>query len=276
MNKSLENYEPDKNQFDYEDQKQLIKNSEIEGTVVLIDMTNSTQLKSDDAFPGWVTYIEKFHKLIFECFENKGLKEKVKWYKFLGDAYMFFFSKSENCKKTMIKDLEKPDILSIFEEIMNQFWEFYKSYSKRDRGKPKDRHFREITCAITCGSEITNWAQIIDDNNENFDPIGAPIDLCFRISNIAGPGQLLVSKKFFSELPKKNQEKFEKITIKKNTLKGFPKENEIYYCLPNDEQRNYIVSKENVDLIEETDTMTTKVKVRLLRKKIEHLENFKR
>ncbi len=76
---------------------------------------------------------------------------------------------------------------------------------------------------------------IIDTNysNKHFDPI----DRCFRISKIAGPGQILVSKNFHAKKldTEKNQslcQKFEKIAIQEGTLRGFPAETEIYYLRP--------------------------------------------
>ena len=167
---------------------------------------------------------------------------------------------------------------------MNDYWEFYKTYSKRKKGSQSHIEFRQITCAIDYGKEIINWYRIIDDNlgneTDRFDPIGAPIDRCFRISNLAGPGQLLVSEDFYNKIPEEERKKkeegkegaLEKISLAKDSLKGFPNETHVYYVVPPEEQIDHILDDSNVELVEKAKNMTTKAKIKLLRIKKKELE----
>ncbi len=258
----LKDFEPAKN---ITDQLKFIKQAEISGTVVIIDLTNSTGLKENKQFPGWLPDFHKFHEIVFGKFKDKG----VKWYKFLGDAYLFFFSKDSQKVPSIINYLEHEEIYSICKSIMNSFWNHYKDFSPREKGGKKHIEFREITCAIDTGSEILNWATEIDDNKDSFDPIGSTIDRCFRISNLAGPSQLLVSRQFFKALTtisRDYEKEFENINLSK-ALKGFTdKEKNVYLSIPSEEQINYFLSDDNVDLVEEIDPMTTKLKLHLFRR----------
>ena len=103
------------------------------------------------------------------------------------------------------------------------------------------------------------------------------IDRCFRISGIAGPGQLLLSKNFRDRLDGEINDsgKLEKISLKKDSLKGFPDEEEVYYLVPPEEQIDYILDENNVELVENAKTMSNKTKIRLLRIKKKELEGKK-
>ncbi len=267
MTEGLQNFSP-KNKI--ADQTRGFKEAEIQGVPILFDLTASTQLKQQQGFPNWLHDLMKFNEIIFDTF-----REHAKWFKFLGDAYLFFFP-DKDCEKNCpnLKIIAAHEIIDFCENVMNDYWNYYKIYSPSERGAKQQLNFRQITCAIDYGGEIINWWQFIDTNysNKNFDPIGPPIDRCFRISKIAGPGQILVSKNFYAKKLdiEENQslcQKFEKISIKEGTLRGFPAETEIYYLRPPEEQIEYILDEKNVELVETAQPMTTKVKMRLLRNK---------
>lgn len=246
----------------FEDNKRIIKESELSGIVVIFDLTNSTDLKIQRGFPGWVNDLEKFHEIVTQTM----LGFEGKWNKFLGDAYLFFYHTGKKGKVPSDISVKGTDyVLNACIETMNRFWEFYSIYKEREKGEEKDKNFREMTCAIDMGNEIINWRQIIDDNVEKFDPIGTPIDRCFRISKIAGPSQLLISKDFYENLCDENKHRFLRIHIKEDTLKGFKNEDTVYYYRPSQNIINYILDDKSVELIENSKPMVVKAKIKLLR-----------
>lgn len=258
-----------------EDEKRKVKEMEIEGVVLIFDMTSSTALKVKHGFPGWVPYLDKFRRIVEEFFPV----EDVIWKKFLGDAYMFFFQVDDLGENTNDRlrmsqiPWKKPDwIYSASKQVMDSYWEHYQIYSKdRRRGDPKPLEFREITCAIDFGREIINYSELESDHAV-FDPIGTPVDRAFRISSLAGPGQLLISKSFFNKLSYENQRELIKISIKKGTMKGFPDDNEIYFREPPPDQMEYILNQNQVELVEEASVLSTKAKMKILGRRIRKLE----
>lgn len=251
-----------------EDLKRRVKESALKGFIVFFDMTNSTRLKGNRGASAWVPEFLKFHRLVTDVFQT----EKAAWKKFLGDAYMFFFldSAEKNREIAGVGARSAREILEDCQAVMQSHFEFYKPFAaERMRGNPADTNFREITCAIDWGGDIINWSEQIDDSGP-FDPIGMPVDRCFRISSIAGPGQLLVSPDFMQRLRQETAEVdgFEKLSFPKKTLKGFENEEHVYYWVPPEEQINHILSDNQVELIEETKPMSVKAKIRLLRRRI--------
>lgn len=248
---------------DPEDEKRIIKASEFSGFPILFDLTGSTELKRNREFPGWVSDYRKFHELVLDPF----LQRKVQWKKFLGDAYLFFFSKDRDKIPDSITSIEPDEILDLCCAVMDKFWDFYECYKERVKGDKKQIDFREITCAIDYGGEIVNWYSLIDDGDRKglFEPIGKPIDRCFRISGVCGPGQLLVSGSFYELLSKSKRETFQKLSIRPRSLKGFDDVTSIYYRLPPQKQREYILSEAAKELVEEAKPLSVKAKLRLLR-----------
>ena len=258
--KDLKCYEANLN---IEDEKHSIKENELYGSVVVFDLTSSTMLKQDRGFPGWISDLKKFQRVIFNTFTP----EISKWSKFLGDAYMFFFP-DERDDNSILATIEADELIKKCKKVMDDYWNFYKIYSSRERGGKKSIDFREMTCAIDYGGEVIDWFKQTDDSKSKFDPIGKPIDRCFRISSIAGPGQTLISRSFYekneTELSS-TENTFIKINLAKNTLKGFPEENFVYYLKPSKKQSEYILDDTNVELVEDSKDMITKAKLKLLR-----------
>ncbi|WP_040508376.1 hypothetical protein [Leptospira wolffii] len=260
----------------YEDFKRDLKKSELVGIVVLFDMTSSTDLKVQQGFPGWVTYLEKFSQIIETSFP----REKFVWRKFLGDAYLFFIpSANENRPERLDKlknnhqivPISAEEIFILCKRVMDSYWEFYSPFSKRKRGESKSSEFREMTCAIDYGGEIINWSEFLDADGV-FDPVGKTVDRCFRISSIAGPGQLIFSKDFKNLLEKGNtesllQDEYCKFSFPAGTLKGFPTDDHVYYRVPNEDQVEYILSPDHVELVERARHLSIKAKIKLLEKR---------
>ncbi|AVV50602.1 hypothetical protein [Leptospira santarosai] len=256
----------------YEDFKRDLKQSELIGTIILFDMTSSTNLKVKLGFPGWVTYLEKFSSIIEESFP----REKFKWRKFLGDAYLFFIPSEDNESELLtglknvyqMSPLSAREIFSLTKQVMDSYWNFYKPYSKRERGQNKNSEFREITCAIDFGGEIVNWSQF-QDTEGVFDPVGSTVDRCFRISSIAGPGQLLFSKDFKTQLEDDtlnplNKSEYFKLSFPQGNLKGFPLDDSVFFRIPRKDYINHILSPNQAELIELSQPMSIKAKIKLL------------
>lgn len=258
----LKNFKPSP---DYIENIKNLKQSEIEGVLVLIDITDSTKLKVKRGFPSWIADYKKCHDLIVNAF----LREDVTWYKFLGDAYLFFFSNDKEKVPHYITHKSCAEIFDICQKLMADFFDYYEMFRDRPKGKAKNPEFREITCAIDYGKEILNWLNVIDDNKDSlFDPIGPPVDRCFRVSSQAGPGQLLTSRAFYEKLTGESPNhsaKFEKMTLRES-LKGFRDEYSVYYSIPDEKQLHHILDDNNVDLVEDSKIMSLKAKIRLFRR----------
>ena len=82
-------------------QTKAIKQSEMSGVVVIFDLVASTKLKSKKQFPGWVSDLTHFYKIISNHFSL----EKTQWSKFLGDAMMYFFPDPDCNKQTDLSSL---------------------------------------------------------------------------------------------------------------------------------------------------------------------------
>lgn len=251
-------------------QLELANLSKITGTVIIFDLTDSTKLKEDKKEGmEWIKDYTDFFDIVAEPFNKQG----ITWKKFLGDAFLFFIPEKANINHpTPIKIKEHislEEIVKICTGIMESYWEEYKVYKKTDKGEEKNKDYREITCAIDYGSEVINWYQLMDDIDD-FDPIGRTVDKAFRISGIAGPGQFLLSKEFMDKLDKSKEEreKYIKISIEEDTLKGFPKEQAVFYHIPSEDKKDYILSENNVFLIEKRRSMETKGLIKLLRREL--------
>lgn len=259
-----------------EDTKRRIKEAELSGAVVMVDMTASTDLKLAREFPEWVPFLLKFREIVHEAFPPDEYPDQ----KFLGDAFMIFIFVDEESKaKTSFKDRKTrkaKEILDSCRELMQRHWKFYSVYNKeRSRGTKKPVAFREITCAIDFGSNIIDSASFFSDNGNYLDPVGVPVDRCFRISSIAAPGQLLFSEEFYQLLLQQgvpgNPGRYpdtEKISLAPDMLKGFPDVTHVYYSVPAGEIVKQILDPAQVELVEKGKSMAAKVKIRLLRNEL--------
>ncbi|MES0489180.1 MAG: hypothetical protein ABUK01_04260 [Leptospirales bacterium] len=266
----ISNYRKSTGVDSYLKQKNLAQDAKIEGVVILFDIVNSSGLKECKQFPNWIEDYTRFIDLITKPFADLG----IVWHKFLGDAFMFFIPTRPD--KKIHKDLKHMSFIETYnlcKLVLTNYWSEYKTYSEiAGRGHCKHDNFREITCAIDYGKDIFNWYQLLDDQSEDFDPIGKTVDRCFRYSSIAGASQLLVSEYFYEELKKENKsssidESFIKVSLKNGTLKGFDNVHKVYYSVPDQDIIDYYTNDDNVKLIEHSKAMDVKVKLKLLRLK---------
>ncbi|EMN48298.1 hypothetical protein LEP1GSC088_3735 [Leptospira interrogans str. L1207] len=230
-------------------------------------------MKKLKPFPNWIEDYIPFFSIVTETFEEK----EILWYKFLGDAFLYFIPEEDNQNyPKQLKKLTSSEIIDLCRKVMDKYWIKYKNYKNKDsKGAEKHVNFRELTCAVDFGDEIINWLQLLADNEHNFDPIGKTVDRCFRISSYAGAGQILVSKHFFEKLITNfpnEKDNFHRIHIKKGSLKGFDEETLIYYDNPSNEKLDYFIEEKNSSLIENSTEMDIKVRIRLMREKINKLE----
>lgn len=256
-----------------EDLKKLAQDSKIYGTIVIFDLVNSTKLKQQKEFPNWIEDYIPFYDIITKPFSIKG----IEWYKFLGDAFLFFIPEAIGSYPSVLKPLSVDKVYDVCKTVLKEYWEYYSLYKEKEfKGGEKHINFREITCAIDYGNEVFNWCQLVDDNAEKFDPIGKTIDRCFRFSSLAGSGQLITSEYFYKrliDLDTSLKNEFELIHFKEGTLKGFPKIKDVYYSKPDDTRINYYLDSNNSELVENAKTLETKVKLKLFRNKVSNLEN---
>jgi len=260
----ISNYTP-KATRDFSSWNKALLELELSGTLVIFDITDSTKLKGKKEFPIWVSDWYSLNGTIIAAANRIG----AQWYKFLGDAFLFFFLDEENSKYPHLAVKNPKDVFDFCHEIMQNIWDEYKCYKRNEKGSDKHVNYREITCAIDHGKGIINWYNAIDDNDGGkFDPIGPTVDRCFRISSIAGPNQTLCSRQFYEKLVSCDpslEANFLKFHIAQKTLKGFDDETIIYYSIPCSEQVDYILEDANVDLVENSRTMAVKEKLHLFR-----------
>jgi len=247
----------------------VLKQVELTGSIVIFDITDSTKLKQKRSFPNWIEDWNQINGII----QEEASKIGAQWSKFLGDAFLFFFLDS-NCtedlkeKHPLLTVATPSQVYNFCISVMESVWENFRDFRRKGRGTEKEPNFREITCAIDYGSEVLNWYSAIDDNfgGNKFDPIGPTIDRSFRISSITGPNQIICSSYYYDKLPPEiKRDKFIKFTIKEGTLKGFNGEKTIYYSIPSKEKIDYILSSENVDLVEDLKFLSVKEKIHLFR-----------
>lgn len=259
--------------------QELVKNA-FNAYIIFIDLTNSTGIKFEKPFPEWVGVMQHFYEMAISEFK----KRKLEPIKFLGDAVMYFYPDfkeektlaywnnriaNENMKE-IPEDLTAKDLIEILVETKNKWWDFYKSYLSFDISR---KNFLSITIAIDYGPVIDFNFQL---GGNSPDPLGEAVDRCFRISSVAGPNQILLSKSFFQQLKKCDQDS-EKlvvpISISDQMLKGTKGENHLYYVIPKDEEIEWILDEKNKTLIEDSSKpFIHKVKLKLLRRK---LDSFK-
>ncbi|EKO79952.1 MULTISPECIES: hypothetical protein [unclassified Leptospira] len=267
----LSDYKPIlENEAKFKDMAQLAK---IKGYVVLFDLTGSSKLKRVKPFPNWIEDYVPFFTIVTETFEEK----TIHWYKFLGDAFLYFIPMENNQNyPKLLKHIPPTEIITLCRKVMDKYWDRYRNYTDKEfKGAEKHINFREITCAIDFGDEIINWVQLLGDHKDTFDPVGKTVDRCFRISSYAGAGQILASQYFFQELVNQDlneKKRFHKIRIKNGSLKGFEDETVLYYDNPSEEKLDYYIEEQNASLIEDSTEMDIKVKIRLLRQKITSLK----
>lgn len=256
--------------------KNLAQQSKIEGYIIIFDLTGSASLKQNKPFPNWIEDYIPFYNLVVEPFNKKG----ITWYKFLGDAFLFFIPSVDNPNyPDCLNHIPVVDVIDLCRKVMDEYWDKYKIYNEREyKGARKHINFRELTCAIDYGDEIINWIQLLSDNKNLFDPVGKTVDRCFRLSSYAGAGHLLVTKDFFNKLilcESAEKKCFHRIRIKEGSLKGFDSECIVYYNIPDSEKQQYYIDDKNVSLIEDSKEMEVKVKLKLMREKIKYLEGRK-
>jgi class 3 adenylate cyclase len=252
--------------------------AKVKGSIVLIDLTDSTGIKSNLVFPKWVNDIRIFFNIITEAF----LKEKVLPVKFLGDAVLFFIPDTSETKfrrqqkeqfNYEYKSMSVIEVFNLCYETKKSYWEQYKKYALDSKYK---ENFRQITIAVDYGDTINFYALTDDISAGRYDPIGTVVDRCFRMSSIAAPNQLLVSKDFYDklfDLDKTTENKFYKLHLAKNSrMKGFPSEDTVYLAIPAEDEIQYVISDENRQLVEEMPPLYNKAKFKYLREKIKVLE----
>ncbi|WP_239671501.1 hypothetical protein [Leptospira levettii] len=263
MNK-IENFNK-KIPIDYTSWLKSLKDSELSGFAVIFDITDSTKLKQKRDFPNWIQDWHTINGII----TTEMAKTGIEWYKFLGDAFLFFFPETENNNYPELISKSPKEIFEFANSVMDLLWSRYKDWKRDEKGTEKGINYRELTCAIDYGKKIINWYNAVDDNQKGkFDPIGPTIDRCFRISSLAGPNQILASKYYYDKLcdyDTNYMKEFLRINIAEKSLKGFEKETCVFYRIPEKEKIEYILNDSNVDLVEEMPKMSIKEKLHLFR-----------
>lgn len=259
-----------------EEIKRTLLDQAFNATIILIDLTNSTGIKGNKPFPEWYGIIEEFYDKTTKIFRDY----KIEPVKFLGDAVLLFIPDSndkraknyiESQKKigrSVAENIDHKTILEICIQTQTEWWKAYKKYLDYPESQ---ENYMSITTAI-------DYGLVIDFNlskeGANPDPLGEAVDRCFRISSIAGPGNILFSNAFLEKLSSECQDKYIRISVSDNFLKGVKKQNYINYVLPSEEEEKWLLSENNRQLIENsTKPMVHKVKLKLLRKKVDILED---
>ena len=246
--------------------------------IVVVDLVNSAKIKSTKGFPPWVSVLKEFFHLASKKFTEK----KLYPIKFLGDCLIFFypFPRGEKTNKPYLNYLETTkwkmprlrnasSILNICCNTRKLFWEAYKGQLQSSETGTKSNAL-QVTIAI-------DYGEVIDFNQEIEglipDPVGLPMDCCFRIQGIAGPNQVLMSKSFFDLLDSNTQGEIIPIAIDKESLKGIENQDHVYFAKPTKKEIDWILDEKNRSLIEESKPMIHKAKLKLLREKVKTLES---
>lgn len=262
-----------------EDIKRILLEQSFKATIILIDLTDSTALKSKKPFPEWYGLIDEFYTKSTKVFRDN----KIEPIKFLGDAVLYFIpdiedekaqkyirSQNETNRVFFPQEINHNTLLDICIDTQRNWWQSYKSYWEYPESR---ENFLSITTAI-------DYGLVIDFNlnreGGSPDPIGEAVDRCFRISSIAAPSNILFSNEFRDRLSPEHKDKSIKIAIGNKMLKGVKPQGYINYVLPEEDQIDWILRDDNRQLIEESaKPMSHKVKIKLLRRKIQNLEHIK-
>jgi class 3 adenylate cyclase len=248
--------------------KKQLQNSAVYGTIIVIDLVGSTDLKYKNPFPSWVPIIEHFYEVVTKAFSER----RIEPIKFLGDAVLYFIPDLNDNKTKKyaemrfndlapFQDLSFTEVLELCEKSKRDWWDTYCCFLECPESKP---NFQAITIAI-------DYGHVIDFNLEKEggipDPIGEPVDRCFRISKQAGINHILFSEEFFKKIDneKIDLEKILEIQISKTLLKGIKNDNRVFYYIPQqDELTAYDKEDDLSDNISKI--IPIKIKMALLKK----------
>jgi hypothetical protein len=127
-----------------------------------------------------------------------------------------------------------------------------------------------------------DYGLIFDFNQLNegigIDPLGTPVDRCFRLSKYAGKNHIVCSKEFldrFAKEDKTNQEYSQNNFISMNILspKGFIDLTNLFVHLPSIEETWWILSYKYEEMIFDTDKpLNRKMQTHMLLKELSRLK----
>jgi hypothetical protein len=114
-------------------------------------------------------------------------------------------------------------------------------------------NFMSLTVSLDYGL-IFDFNQRIEESSL-IDPLGTPVDRCFRLSKYAGKNHIVCSLDFIAKLKTEKSGYSEKkfIPIKIKSPKGFDGINMLYVHCPSDEEKKWIISEDYEQLIYDTD-----------------------
>lgn len=265
--------------LDTRDKEAELLDACFQATIILIDLCNSTKIKQEITFPKWIFIMQDFFNTITKYFE----KRKVFPIKYLGDAvlYMIPYHKDEKAQKYMeingkeIPRLKLKEILDLCINIRDEWWKKNEKYIKHEESF---KNFLSITLAIDHGL-------VIDFNqlNESIsnDPLGTPVDRCFRISKYAGKNHIVCSEDFINAL--KSESKIQRdycddcfIKLKICPPKGFDELNTVFVHDPSEGEKKWILSYEYEKIITDSDKpLNQKMQTHLLLKEVNKLKDGK-
>jgi hypothetical protein len=240
--------------------------------IILIDLCDSTMIKQREPFPKWIYTMENF----FEAIETQFQLKKIFPTKYLGDAILYVIPdyENENSRKYMtanklnIPKLNVNEIIELCFNTKNNWWETNKNYIKY---KESLDNFKSLTVSM-------DYGLVFDFNQRNestlIDPLGTPVDRCFRLSKYAGKNHIVCSSEFIEKLKTNRDNCYENafIPIKIKSPKGFDSINTLYVLCPSAEEEKWIMSADYEQLIYDTDKpLNQRLQTRILLKEIDRL-----
>jgi hypothetical protein len=180
----------------------------------------------------------------------------------------------ENSVKYMKANNKNIPILNIDEiiglciNIRNDWWNKNKRYIKH---KELFDNFMSITTTL-------DYGLIFDFNqrkeSSSIDPLGIPVDRCFRLSKYAGKNHIIFSKEFIQKLESNNKNYSDDniIPIKIQSPKGFDDLNIVYVHKPSSDETDWILSYDYDRLIYDSDKpLNQRIQTHMLLKEINDL-----
>lgn len=245
-------------------------------TIILIDLCNSTKLKQDSIFPKWVFLLKDFFDTITRVFNEK----KIFPIKYLGDAILFMIPDQQDCRtnkylqanEKIMPPITLKKVLETCVEVRDNWWLKNKKYTQHEETY---KNFSSITISIDYGLVID-----INQLNEgvNNDPLGTPVDRCFRISKYAGKNHIVCSNEFIKALRNEERDYCEECFISMNIdpPKGFDELTNVYVHKPSDDEQRWILTYEYDKLVDGSDKpLNRKMQTHLLLQEVNKLKRGK-
>jgi hypothetical protein len=240
-------------------------------SLILIDLCDSTSLKSKKGFPDWIPVMQDFYRNATSIFDENGIRP----IKFLGDAVLYMYPdfSDDNAVKynarQKIKINEKvrfKELLDLCLETKNYWWESYKQYLRRDETCDQ---FQSITITIDYGLVI-DFNQLVEGEYLP-DPIGEVVDRCFRVSKILGKNHVACTSDFYNKLQTETDnccsKLFEEVRI--GALKGVKAMDSIRILLPSEEEIKWIISKKFNNISQNSDKLlNSRMQIHMLQNEI--------